>query len=627
MTKNRADAIRALNKVANQKGPPPAQFHLREQVWLDASHLKLPHQKAKLTPKRLGPFEIVQEISPVAYRLELPPNWRIHDVFHASLLTPYYETTAHGPNFTRPPPDLIDGEEEYEVERIVAHRQFGRSKRLQYLIKWKGYPESDNTWEPADQVHAPELIKHHQAAATHQSSAAYLQSAITKAHQSAQPQSHINTLEASPHLSIECPTIFPASLSNSFQKTSHSKTLLPSNAPTTTSTPQNPARTASSASATSSAPTTYQYITGIVNSPTAPFITATSPCHISLAPNPPHPTLPATMDPLPPLSSIRLLKSSPHRSQAPSSRVPEYLDSLLPLPMLQYPQDPPPPRTTSSPLDKCLPDLSAPPSPATSSPPTPTDRSSTGSSSPPRLAPIATTKTSPLKKRTTKRSWMTTKRRSSSSRPASSGISTPSPNPPPAMSKMAVSQRLLSLSGGGSQIRPNGSRSLTTVEWRGIPPRTALTTSRTYARSMPPPSIQLTLQSHCHTGSTRPFKGPPPLTPPSSTPSKPPTTGHSRQTSCDSGPSTSASSPTRPSSTVPMVSSRAPSSPETNARGVWSARVLPTGFHIWRENRSECPPTPGLAGDGRKDVGVASKGGCDVIDLTNEGSSNDDEEL
>ncbi len=130
MTKNRADAIRVLNKVADQKGPPPSQFRVREQVWLDTPHLKLPHQKAKLTPKRLGPFKIIQEISPVAYQLELPTSWRIHDVFHASLLTPYYETPAHGPNFTQPPPDLINGEEEYKVERIVAHRQFGRSKRL-----------------------------------------------------------------------------------------------------------------------------------------------------------------------------------------------------------------------------------------------------------------------------------------------------------------------------------------------------------------------------------------------------------------------------------------------------------------------------------------------------------------
>src|SRR6266478_3976142 len=459
MTKNRADAIRALNKVAEQKGPPPAQFHLREQVWLDASHLKLPHQKAKLTPKCLGPFKIIQEISPVAYRLELPPNWRIHNVFHTSLLTPYYETTAHGPNFTQPPPDLINREEEYEVERIVAHRQFRRSKRLQYLIKWKGYPESDNTWEPADQVHAPELIKHYQSARTHQSSAVHLQSASGKTHRSALPQSHIKTPKALPHLSIECPTIFPAFLSNAFQKTSLSKSLLPSNALNTTSTPPNPALTASSASATSSGPTTYQYIAGIVNYPTAPFITATSPCRISLAMTPQTPTPPATTGPLPQLSSIRLLKSSPRRSQPPSHRVPEYLDSLLPLPMLQYPPDPPPLKTISSPSDKCLPDQSAPPLPATTSPPTPTDRSSTGSSSPPRLAPTATTRTSPPKKRTTKRSWMTVKRRSSSSKPASSGTSTPSLTPRPAMTKMAVSLRLLSLSAAGSRTQPTGSRS------------------------------------------------------------------------------------------------------------------------------------------------------------------------
>ncbi len=116
MTENRANAIQALNKVTDQKGPPPSQFRIKEQVWLDASHLKLPHQKAKLTPKHLGPFRITQEISPVAYRLELPTNWRIHDMFHASLLTPYHETQAHGPNFTRPPPDLIDREDEYKVE-------------------------------------------------------------------------------------------------------------------------------------------------------------------------------------------------------------------------------------------------------------------------------------------------------------------------------------------------------------------------------------------------------------------------------------------------------------------------------------------------------------------------------
>jgi hypothetical protein len=63
---------------------------------------------------------------------------------------PYTETPSHRPNFTQPPPDLIDEEEEYKVEQICSHRTWGWHKTLQYLIKWKGYPESDNTWEDTD---------------------------------------------------------------------------------------------------------------------------------------------------------------------------------------------------------------------------------------------------------------------------------------------------------------------------------------------------------------------------------------------------------------------------------------------------------------------------------------------
>src|SRR6266436_8885410 len=119
--------------------------------------------------------------------------------------------------------------------------------------------------------------------------------------------------------------IFPTFLSSVFPKTSPSKSSLPSNAPNTTSTPLNPALTASSASDTNSEPITYQHITGIVNYPTAPFITATSPCRISLAMTPQNPsTPPTTGDLLPPLLLICLLKSSPRRSQAPSSHVPGY---------------------------------------------------------------------------------------------------------------------------------------------------------------------------------------------------------------------------------------------------------------------------------------------------------------
>jgi hypothetical protein len=88
--------------------------------------------------------------------------WRIHDVFHALLLSPYRETTTHSPNFSRPPPELIDGEEEYQVERIMGHRNKGQTRELQYLVKWLGYPDSDNMWEPTAQVYALDLIKQYQ---------------------------------------------------------------------------------------------------------------------------------------------------------------------------------------------------------------------------------------------------------------------------------------------------------------------------------------------------------------------------------------------------------------------------------------------------------------------------------
>ena len=43
-------------------------------------------------------------------------------MFHINLLTPYQEMDFHGPNFVQPPPDLIDGEEEYEIEEILDAR-------------------------------------------------------------------------------------------------------------------------------------------------------------------------------------------------------------------------------------------------------------------------------------------------------------------------------------------------------------------------------------------------------------------------------------------------------------------------------------------------------------------------
>ena len=120
-------------------------FKKEEKVWLEAKNLNLGIPYRKLKPKREGPFEIIKVLSPWTYQLRLPPTWKIHPVFHALLLSPYKQNETHGPSFSTPPPDMVKGEEEYEVEAIVGHKGKGIWRR--YLIKWKGYPSSENTWQ------------------------------------------------------------------------------------------------------------------------------------------------------------------------------------------------------------------------------------------------------------------------------------------------------------------------------------------------------------------------------------------------------------------------------------------------------------------------------------------------
>ena len=136
-----------------------SQYKVGGWVWLKAKYLALPYASAKLAPKRHGLFQIMREVSPVAYQLALPRAWTIHNVFHSLLLTSYKETPEHRAQFQCPPPELIGNEEEYEVEQIINHQHHGKCHQLQYLIHWKGYSAADDTWEPADQVHTDDLVR------------------------------------------------------------------------------------------------------------------------------------------------------------------------------------------------------------------------------------------------------------------------------------------------------------------------------------------------------------------------------------------------------------------------------------------------------------------------------------
>ena len=137
-------------------------FKKGDDVLLSTKYITLKHPGTrKLLPRWIGPFTILDRIGTLAYRLKLPESMcRIHPVFHVSKLKPY---KASGRVQPPPVPIEIEGELEYEVERILDKRITKRSRRhdsVEYLIKWLGYGHEHNSWESAKSVaNAQELVQ------------------------------------------------------------------------------------------------------------------------------------------------------------------------------------------------------------------------------------------------------------------------------------------------------------------------------------------------------------------------------------------------------------------------------------------------------------------------------------
>jgi len=111
--------------------------------------------------KFVGPYAIKKVVSPVAYELELPASMRIHPVFHVSKLKAFRDGQQEFPQrpdpAPRPDPEVMpDGVEEWEVECVLDMRTRrlgrGRATRTEFLVKWKGYPDHESTWEPEENM-------------------------------------------------------------------------------------------------------------------------------------------------------------------------------------------------------------------------------------------------------------------------------------------------------------------------------------------------------------------------------------------------------------------------------------------------------------------------------------------
>lgn len=151
LQKDREEALAAhelaQTRMIKRRRTSFTPFQKGDRVWLDSRNLKTIYHR-KMAPKQEGPFEITKVLGPVTYWLKLPSPWKVHNVFHASLLQQYKENEIYGANFSQPPAELIKGEEMYEVNTILRHRRKGRG--YQYLVKWKGYLISEASWEPSD---------------------------------------------------------------------------------------------------------------------------------------------------------------------------------------------------------------------------------------------------------------------------------------------------------------------------------------------------------------------------------------------------------------------------------------------------------------------------------------------
>jgi hypothetical protein len=142
----------------NRRRDPAPEFKPGDRVWLDASDIHTTRPSAKLSHRRLGPFPVVARVGYGAYKLKLSRSLsRLHNVFSVTKLSLALPDPIPGRR-TAPPPEpvLVDGLEEFEVEKILDSRM--RYNRLEYLVKWKGYDTGHNGWEPHYHLHAPDEV-------------------------------------------------------------------------------------------------------------------------------------------------------------------------------------------------------------------------------------------------------------------------------------------------------------------------------------------------------------------------------------------------------------------------------------------------------------------------------------
>ena len=134
-------------------------YKIGDQVWLSMENLHMLNRASKkLMEKWIGPYEI-SGVMPNAVKLKLPKTLQIHPVVNISRVKPYLGPLPGQP-ISHPGPIHVTKvcNKEYEVDTIIDSCIY--KGKLQYLVHWKGYDESERTWEPVSNLkNSPEIVE------------------------------------------------------------------------------------------------------------------------------------------------------------------------------------------------------------------------------------------------------------------------------------------------------------------------------------------------------------------------------------------------------------------------------------------------------------------------------------
>jgi len=124
-----------LSKQRHKNSKTAPQLKEGDKVYLLTKNLKTRRGTKKLAHVKVRPFLVDEQRGKASYKLRLPKDARIHPVFHISLLEPADPDATLQTTFHFEPQE----EDEFEPEKILEQRG------QRYLVKWKGYPNEDNT--------------------------------------------------------------------------------------------------------------------------------------------------------------------------------------------------------------------------------------------------------------------------------------------------------------------------------------------------------------------------------------------------------------------------------------------------------------------------------------------------